>query len=315
MSPFWFFVPSASTYLYDSLTAKPAVVVSMRLLNSAYSGYCLRVKRVSDNVEADVSFDSNKELTLDSAITEVVESSTSASNLGEFCAAGGYTDADSLGTADSVVCNRWYLQNSTGRYFEPVAAGFDMKLINSGTLITRNGKAAVYKDLDGNDETLILAHNDDYNFTDSVSFNTVYYTTTKGETDLGGLGGKGGVYGWYFANTSPEDIGFKTDSNFLLLSVSNPIGYDNYFTSCWQYNADSGIIDAYLNGVNQSSSSAWTNQLSTDSNYIAIGRRGNETARDADDFYCSEFLIWGSKLSSGDLSTLHTSQASYYGIS
>lgn len=54
-------VPSAAAFLLDTYTGA-AAAYSVRRLNSAYTGACMRVRRSSDNTEQDIGFDSNGDL-------------------------------------------------------------------------------------------------------------------------------------------------------------------------------------------------------------------------------------------------------------
>ena len=75
-------VPSAA-FLLDTY-ANAEAAFSVRRLYSLYTGACMRVRRDSDNVEADIGFDSNDEI----GLTSPVSNATS----------GTYTDfADFIG--------------------------------------------------------------------------------------------------------------------------------------------------------------------------------------------------------------------------
>lgn len=48
-----------ASYLLDDITATPAAAYSVRKLRSAYAGNCVRVRRLSDNTETNIGFNSN----------------------------------------------------------------------------------------------------------------------------------------------------------------------------------------------------------------------------------------------------------------
>lgn len=70
------------------------------------------VRRVSDNVEADV-FPFAKQITLDSSVT-ITSGVSNATTLGELVAAPGYANVDSLGAADDAALTTWTDQKSPG---------------------------------------------------------------------------------------------------------------------------------------------------------------------------------------------------------
>jgi len=121
-----------------------------------YSGACMRVRRDSDNVEADVGFDSNDELSLTSPISNTSD-------------AQSYTDfadfVDHTGTPANAFVRKWYDQSSNTNDAEQSTAGSQPKIYDSSTgLITENGKPKILAN-DG-DATLILsiASNVGYDF-------------------------------------------------------------------------------------------------------------------------------------------------------
>jgi hypothetical protein len=63
---------SGSIFSVDSISVKEvnpiATGFSTRKINSSYTGYAMRVRNNDDNIEAEVSFDSNNEISLDSPV-------------------------------------------------------------------------------------------------------------------------------------------------------------------------------------------------------------------------------------------------------
>jgi hypothetical protein len=95
-----------------------AAAYSLRLLDSAYEGSAIRVRRASDNAEQDIGFDGNGDL------------DTSA--LATFCA----------GTDGFV--KTWYDQSGNGNDAEQTTTGSQPKIYDSSTgVIQENGKPAV----------------------------------------------------------------------------------------------------------------------------------------------------------------------------
>jgi hypothetical protein len=128
-----------------------AAAYSLRKLSSSYSGPALQIRRASDNVEVDVSFDSSGVVSLDSPVTNVTEETTgsntslvtSATNLGQFVANASYTDADGLGSVDSALVQNWYDQSSNSNDAIQSTAGSQPKIVTNGVIEVENGKPAV----------------------------------------------------------------------------------------------------------------------------------------------------------------------------
>jgi hypothetical protein len=112
---------------------------SVRLLSSTYEGALMEVRRTvsSVTVTADVAYDSNNELSLDSLIT-ITSGSSSANNLGEFVGASGYSNPDSLGGGQDAFVRTWYDQSGNSRDFIQSSDGAQPQIVNSGSLITDN---------------------------------------------------------------------------------------------------------------------------------------------------------------------------------
>jgi hypothetical protein len=153
------FVSAAEPLLLDTYSGA-AAAYSLRKLSSTYSGPALQVRRASDNVEVDVSFDTNGVVSLNSPVTNVPEEtsgssqgSTTATNLGEFVADAGYTDVDSLGSADSALVQCWYDQSSNSNDATQTTATKQPKIYDgTGGVVTENSKPAV--DFDGSSDQL-----------------------------------------------------------------------------------------------------------------------------------------------------------------
>lgn len=116
---------------------------SVRKLRAAYTGKVVKVRR-SDNVEGTLAFDGANMLSLNSALT-VTSGSSSATNLGEFAAADGYTDADSKGSGQTVSVVEWYNQydNTESEKFYNGTSSRQPVLVTSGVLETKNGVTTI----------------------------------------------------------------------------------------------------------------------------------------------------------------------------
>jgi len=115
----------ASVQFFSDLFGLPYMPVSVMKLtpNSVYSGACLRVKRTSDNVEQDINFVSSSP----NALLDTAALLTFA------------------GANTCVVC-RWYFQDGSGKYFEQTTIANMPRIVNAGTLDTRNSIPAIIFD-------------------------------------------------------------------------------------------------------------------------------------------------------------------------
>lgn len=122
----------------------PAAAYSVRLLGSAlgissYTGACMRVRRASDSVEADVGFDTSDELSLTSPISNTSDAQ-SYTDLADF--------VDHTGTPTDAFVRYWYDQSS-GNDAGQSTAGSQPQLYDATTGLIEQGsvgneKAAVY---------------------------------------------------------------------------------------------------------------------------------------------------------------------------
>jgi hypothetical protein len=119
-------VPAA--FLLDTYTGA-AAAYSVRLLRTAYTGDIMRVRRDSDNVEADVGFDSNNELSLTSPISNTSD-------------AQSYTDfadfVDHTGTPANGFVRTWYDQASSNDAEQSTEAS-QPKIYDSSTGLIEEG--------------------------------------------------------------------------------------------------------------------------------------------------------------------------------
>jgi hypothetical protein len=124
---------------------------SLRRLRFAYGGFCLRVRRTTTTptvttTTVDLSFDTTTNaITLNSAITYVSGTATTAINLGQFCASvvNGYSNPDGVNTNQNIFVVTWFDQSGNGKNPTNATAGQQPRLINTGNLELSGGKVAV----------------------------------------------------------------------------------------------------------------------------------------------------------------------------
>jgi hypothetical protein len=127
-----------------------AVAYSLRQLRTAYTGAAIRVRRSSDNAEQDFGFSGND---LDTA------------SLLTFCGAG------------NGFITTWYDQSVNGNNATQVAASIQPRIVNSGSLVTENGKVAINDYVGTLNYHLTLTTQ--VAGTDIYSFNVIRYNGTN----------------------------------------------------------------------------------------------------------------------------------------
>jgi len=150
--------PQTPTDLLLDKNPDAAAAYSLRKLRRTYAGPAVKVRRASDNVEADVYFDRNNEVSLESRVANVSETTTGSSQgsatftlavptLGEFL---GDADYVSGGATDGFVVV-WYDQAKSNNA-EQLAAANQPKIYDAttGVVLDSNGDAT----LDGDATTL-----------------------------------------------------------------------------------------------------------------------------------------------------------------
>jgi len=125
---------------------------SLRKLKSSYTGFCLRVRRTTTtpsvtSTTVDVTFNSANTIGLDSAITYVSGTATTATNLGQFCASivNGYSNPDGVNTNQNIFVVTWYDQSGNGKNPTQGTTSAQPRIVNAGVLETNTsgGKVAV----------------------------------------------------------------------------------------------------------------------------------------------------------------------------
>lgn len=133
-----------SSLLLDQYGDNAFLAVSFRKLRTSYTGFSMRIRRIGTagstgtaDDQADLHFDENDYTSLDSPITAVTVGVLSTT-LGEFCAAPGYSNPDSMPSADTVEIEKFYNQTEDQTLTELNAnAGGQMdELVTNGVLET-----------------------------------------------------------------------------------------------------------------------------------------------------------------------------------
>ena len=136
---------AAEPLLLDTFGEGALLAVSMRKLRTAYTGFSMRIQRTGTagstgtaDDQADLHFDSNGYTSLNSPITAVTAGVLSTT-LGEFCAASGYSNPDSMPSADTVEVVKFYNQTedtTVTEFVQGASGGRFNELVINGVLET-----------------------------------------------------------------------------------------------------------------------------------------------------------------------------------
>lgn len=128
-------------YIIDSFPNLSAGY-SVRKIRSGFSGACMVVRRTvgATTVTANVFFDSNNTISLNSAIT-IATGSSSSTTLGQFCAASGFTNPDGIAANQSLFVSEWKDQSTNANHMTMTTASFQPRIVNAGVLETMVGSA------------------------------------------------------------------------------------------------------------------------------------------------------------------------------
>lgn len=268
------------TPLLDLIATAPTGAWSTRKIRDAYAGNCIRVRRSSDDAEADIGFSGNN---LDTA------------------ALLAHTGAN-----DGFIVT-WYDQSGNTRNLTQSTAASQPKIVSSGSVITTiNSKPSLL--FDGSDDFLdgtTLATFLDA--TDYTMFSGSRPTAGGGGDSEGwgqpGIIGDSGGYQWHAWGLT-KFIGGHWGSESREVKID--LSYPNVYIALSRY--DDVIVSAYLNGTGSTLST--TNDPSWSTQTLRIGRQGGYMAGTA-----VEVVLWDTNLSNADANLIGAEMASYAGVS
>lgn len=268
----------------------PAAAYSVRLLDSSvgvptYTGACMRVRRDSDNVEADVGFDSNDELSLTSPISNTSD-------------AQSYTDfadfVDHTGIPANGYVRKWYDQSSNTNDAEQSVSTIQPQIYNGSAVITQgtNNNAAVYFDSDAL-ETISAIYTGDATLDWFLVENSQDNVTSSGKAAMG-----------IVADTYASDrrnlshLSNETTTQAAVRFFGGNTTYSNtnqgYRLSNINYQGGGGAFDARINGValtQTGSSNIGLNLQSAQSHYIGASAQANINLNPGE-HYVSEVIMY-----------------------
>ena len=209
---------------------------ALRKLSSTYSGKIAQIRRHIDNIEVDVDFDTDDELSMDSPVTAVV-GVTLATNLGEFVRAVGYTNPDGLALPQRCGTVKWYDQSGNGFDLIQTTAIWQPLFTAPGQFYTLNGKPTLWFD-GSNDELLETSVFGLGNTsTDVIQYSVQQFEDNRWVMARGGHNGDSYLQGQNFAanppygsspGTNPPNVIFK--NGVELIAPTTQDVYDEFST-------------------------------------------------------------------------------------
>ena len=269
--------------ILDSLSVGATAAYSLRKLITAYSGSAIRVRRSSDNAEANIGFTPSGELN-----TAVLLAFVGSGN--------GFVTT-------------WYDQSGNGRNATQTTAGSQPQIVNSGVINIANGKPAIRFNgsntffsgipLPLSQLTLMSVLND------VTQTGAIRYPIGMASDSLGR-----GIFSSFMSHPNTS-LGYTPDqllvSNDVVQTGFLPTIGQSYVVSLTTNATESSIR---VNGGNNATGVGATKKITL--NQLFIGQRGDGTW--FYDGYNSETIVFPSALSTTDRQTLERNQGAYYGI-
>lgn len=268
-----------------------AAAYSVRLLDSSvdvsgYTGPCMRVRRDSDNVEADVGFDTSDELSLTSPISNTSD-------------AQSYTDfsdfVDHTGTPATAFVRWWYDQSGNSVDAGQSTAPDQPTIYNGGALLIRNGKPI-----------LTFADGTDHLDTASISFDGphTFFSCAYNQNSF----------------NSQQSFMYHSTGNFFWVNAVNKVQIQNgseAVAAVGAYGNNSEIISCVIDGSNSLSrgknsvvDSTQTGTITTETiNAIRLGAQ--TTGRETD---VQEYIWWNVAQDSTNRAAIEIYINNHFGI-
>ena len=338
--------PIVAGLALDRLNA--AAAYSTRRLRTAYAGSAVRVRRSSDNVEADIGFTSAGDLDLDALTAHCLAPRRPLTSLSATAAAAyslrllrtaytgpavrvrrsndnseqdigfnsdGTLDTTALTTfvgANSAFVTTWYDQSGYGRHATQATAAHQPRIVNAGTIDTIGGRPAVrYIRLNG---TVLV--------TPALPFVVARQFLVSSVVQLANLTTSFGRI-WVAQNNTFAQGYLGTDSgggNFLSLAggstLTTPVVTATTSPTVITQAFGTAGLAADVNGIraNGGTEATLTAQTGTlSSGTVAIGNNGVSNSEGFEGSI-AEIIFLAGAVSASDRTTFEQSQAAYYGV-
>ena len=281
---------------------------SLRKLRSAYSGWCLRVRRTTLTPSAttttvDVRFNSLNTIGLDSQIDFVSGQPTAAINLGQFCASivKGYTNPDGVNINQDIFVSTWFDQSGNNKHVTSTTTTQQPRIVFAGNLDEKDGNIAV-RFIRGSLTRLYLADTS-MNLNNLSQYIVTSFINTTNVQQASTL--KAITNNWY--------LPYSTASNTLINYNDSAINsgflcqVTDTVNRLYSMVAGSGTATGYKNQTIVGSKAT----ASVASTGIALGWSGYTFATNPLDGYIQESITWQNQLNTPQI---QSQIMNYYGI-
>jgi hypothetical protein len=278
------FGSAASSSILDRLSVSSSAAYSLRKLRNAYTGNAIRVRRSSDNAEADIGFTTSGDLDTVALLAH--------------CGAG------------SGFVTTWYDQSGNGRNATQTTAESQPRIVSNGVLETLNGKPAIrYDGVNDNLQATVpsLANQNNISFVGVTQILTRKYAILLGSGGNAGTSGiRWGIFGQ--GNLTSDGIGWAGSASELALGNGSLLPINTPYQAVYTKTPTQWQI--LLNGSTISTVNDTSFPTSTYSLTIGAEKEGSYIAN----ALASEIIIISGALSTTDRQILERNQGQYYGI-
>jgi hypothetical protein len=260
----------------DQISTPAAAAYSLRKLRTAYTGNAIRVRRSSDNTEADIGFTATGELNTATLLAFV-------------------------GTGNGFVTT-WYDQSGNGRNAAQTTAGAQPRIVSNGAIETQNGRPTVAQSL-GNQSLPI-----------SATFTGL--TSATGTFVFRQITGNSGAHDFRFQaggvnNHSPFSDGRAYDSFFSssrqVFNNYGPVSIPSTTTLTVHTARQTGTaLQVFKNGTQIDGDKTVSFQAPDGRSLFSPSFTGTVAV--------SEAIVFGTALSTTERQTIESNQGQFYGI-
>ncbi len=286
--------PQSPTPVLDEVTGAVAAY-SLRKLTADYSGSAVRIRRSSDDNEADIGFDDDGMLDIDALLTHV-----------------------GTGGTDSGFVKIWYDQSGNGQDVEQTDQELQPLIVVDGEILTSSNKPMVKFNEHYLDGTVDMG--DQY---PDVSMNIVWEQTTDGTISevpviIGTNSAQGGlsVGFYYLAMFDLPYTNIRLWENDIS-SIGSFISDLKVQTGTYYNNGTSSQMRIYANGTQTGNERNNAKALDLGSGYASTKIRVGANENDTDPLsnaYIAEIILYDTVLSSTDRQLIEANQLSCYGF-
>ena len=255
---------------------------STRKLSSTYSGFCLRVRRSSDNAEGNVAFDAGTSSVTSSSIVTVAAAGSSGLSVGSTLSFASFY------AANSCFVTTWYDQTGNGRDATQSTASAQPSIVNAGVIDLLNGHPAITFQNTGQEMTYL----------GSMTVQTINGVRSAPNTNWQTL------------------VAMPANADFSLRAISGNMYYLTPNSNDW-YASTGSPNQFWVNGaqspsfsstaahtITANSNAAVTGSMSISTTFMTRGMSGGAAI--------SEIILFPASLSTADRHTLELNQSAFF---